>query len=108
MAHIKNRDILASSIAAMIAGVISAAANVLQLSFLFGSEDEDNPLGLVGSLAAMILAPVGATLLQLGVSRQREYLADATAAQLPAGQRRSRTRSTRSRNRRGPPCRSIP
>jgi len=82
MAHIKNRDILVSSIAAMIAGVVSAIANVLQLSFLFGGDEQDNPLGLVGSLAALILAPLGATLLQLGVSRQREYLADATAAQL--------------------------
>jgi heat shock protein HtpX len=82
MAHIKNRDILVSSIAAMIAGVVSAIASLLQLSFLFGGEDEDNPLGLVGALAAMILAPLGATLLQLGVSRQREYLADATAARL--------------------------
>ena len=82
LAHIKNHDILVSSIAAMIAGAVSAIANVLQLSFLFGSEDEDNPLGLLGALAAMILAPLGATLLQLGVSRQREYLADATAAQL--------------------------
>jgi heat shock protein HtpX len=82
MAHIRNRDILVSSIAAMIAGVVSAIANVLQLSFLFGGDEEDNPLGLVGALAAMILAPLGATLLQLGVSRQREYLADATAAQL--------------------------
>jgi heat shock protein HtpX len=82
IAHIKSRDILVSSIAAMIAGVVSAIANLLALSFLFGGEDEDNPLGLLGSLAAMILAPLGATLLQLGVSRQREYLADATAAQL--------------------------
>ena len=82
MAHIKNRDILVSSIAAMIAGVVSAIANVLQLSFLFGSDEQDNPLGLVGSLATMILAPLGAALLQLGVSRQREYLADATAARL--------------------------
>jgi heat shock protein HtpX len=82
MAHIKNRDILVSSVAAMIAGVVSAIANVLQLSFLFGADEEENPLGLVGSLAAMILAPLGATLLQLGVSRQREYLADATAARL--------------------------
>jgi heat shock protein HtpX len=82
IAHIKNRDILVSSIAAMFAGVISAIANVLQLSFMFGGDEEDNPLGLVGSLAAMILAPLGAALLQLGISRQREYLADATAAQL--------------------------
>jgi heat shock protein HtpX len=82
IAHIKNRDILVSSIAAMIAGAVSAIANVMQLSFLFGGDEEDNPLGLLGALAAMILAPLGATLLQLGVSRQREYLADATAAQL--------------------------
>jgi heat shock protein HtpX len=82
LAHIKNRDILVSSIAAMFAGVVSAIANVLQLSFLFGGDEEDNPLGLVGSLAVMILAPLGAALLQLGISRQREYLADATAAQL--------------------------
>jgi heat shock protein HtpX len=82
LSHIKNRDILVSSLAATIAGAISAIANVLQLSFLFGADEDDNPLGLLGSLAAMILAPIGATLLQLGVSRQREYLADATAARL--------------------------
>jgi heat shock protein HtpX len=82
MAHIRNRDILVSSIAAMIAGVVSAIANVLQLSFLFGGGEEESPFGLVGSIAAMILAPLGAALLQLGISRQREYLADATAAQL--------------------------
>src|SRR5207248_8701521 len=82
LAHIKNRDILVSSIAAMIAGAVSAVANVLALWFLFGGDEEENPLGLLGSLAALLLAPLGATLLQLGVSRQREYLADATAAQL--------------------------
>jgi heat shock protein HtpX len=82
LAHIRNHDILVSSIAATIAGAISAIASVLQLSFLFGADDEDNPLGLLGSLAVAILAPIAATLLQLGVSRQREYLADATAARL--------------------------
>jgi len=81
-AHIKNRDILVSSIAAMIAGAISAVTSVLQLSFLFGGQDEEGPLGILGTLAAMILAPIGGMLLQLGVSRQREHLADATAAQL--------------------------
>jgi heat shock protein HtpX len=81
-AHIKNRDILVSSIAAMVAGAISAVASVLQLSFLFGGQDEESPLGMLGSLAAMILAPIGAMFLQMGVSRQREYLADATAARL--------------------------
>jgi heat shock protein HtpX len=82
LAHIKNRDILVSSVAAMIAGAVSAIASVVQLSVLFGSDEEDNPLGWLGSLAAMLLAPLAAALLQLGVSRQREYLADATGAQL--------------------------
>jgi heat shock protein HtpX len=82
-AHIKNRDILVSSIAAMVAGSISAIANILQFSLLFGGDDEDSgPLGLIGVLATIILAPLAATLLQLAVSRQREYLADATGAQL--------------------------
>jgi heat shock protein HtpX len=82
-AHIKNRDILVSSIAAMVAGAISAIANILQFSLLFGGgDDEDSgPLGLIGTLATIILAPIAATLLQLAVSRQREYLADATGAQ---------------------------
>jgi len=84
LGHVRNRDILVSSLAATIAGAIAAAVNVLQLSFLFGGEGEedDGPLGLLGALAAMILAPIAGTLLQLGVSRQREYLADATAADL--------------------------
>jgi heat shock protein HtpX len=82
-AHIKNRDILVSSIAAMVAGAISAIANVLQFSLLFGGDDEDSgPLGLIGTLATIILAPLAAMLIQLAVSRQREYLADATGAQL--------------------------
>jgi heat shock protein HtpX len=82
-AHIKNRDILVSSIAAMVAGAISAVASILQFSMLFGGSDEDDsPLGLLGTLAAIIIAPIAAMLLQLGISRQREYLADATGAQL--------------------------
>ncbi len=82
-AHIKNHDILITSIAAMVAGAISAIATVLQFSMLFGgSDDEDSPLGLLGTLAAIIVAPIAAMLLQLGISRQREYLADATGAQL--------------------------
>jgi heat shock protein HtpX len=83
LSHIKNHDILVSSVAATIAGAISAIVSVLQLSFLFGGADaEDNPLGLVGSLVAILLAPLAAMLLQLGISRQREYLADASAAEL--------------------------
>src|SRR5919201_3779959 len=80
-AHIKNRDILVSSIAAMVAGAIAAIANLLQLSFLFGGADEEeSPLGLIGALATIVFAPLAAMLLQLGVSRQREYLADGTGS----------------------------
>jgi heat shock protein HtpX len=82
-AHIKNRDILVSSIAAMVAGAISAIASILQFSFLFGGDEEDSgPLGLLGTIATIVFAPLAAMLLQLAVSRQREYLADATGAQL--------------------------
>jgi heat shock protein HtpX len=81
-AHIKNRDVLVQTIAAMIGAAIAAIANILQFSFLFGGgDDDDNPLGFVGLIAAIIVAPLAATLLQLAVSRQREYLADATAAE---------------------------
>jgi heat shock protein HtpX len=84
LAHVKNRDILVTSIAAMIAGAIAAIANILQFSFLFGGlgDDEDNPLGFVGALATIILAPLAAAMLQLAVSRQREFLADATGARI--------------------------
>jgi heat shock protein HtpX len=82
VAHIANRDILVMTIAAMIGAAISAIANILQFSMLFGGDDEDsNPLGIVGALVAIIVAPMAALILQLAVSRQREYLADATAAQ---------------------------
>ena len=88
LAHIRNRDVLVGSIAAMIAGAISAIANVLQFSFLFGGDgDDEGPFGWLGTLAMLILAPIAAMLLQLGVSRQREYLADATAAELLGGGR---------------------
>src|SRR5262249_14285481 len=81
--HIKNHDILVSTIAAMVAGAISAIASILQFSLLFGGSDEDeSPLGLLGTLATIIVAPLAAMMLQLAVSRQREYLADATGAKL--------------------------
>jgi heat shock protein HtpX len=81
-AHIKNRDILVQSIAAMIGAAIAMIANVLQFQFLFGGDDDESPLGVIGALAMLILAPLAAMVLQLAVSRQREYLADATGAAL--------------------------
>ena len=80
--HIKNRDILVSSIAAMIAGAISAIANIFFFMSFFGGDDDDNPLGAIGGLLVILIAPIAASLLQLAVSRQREFLADATAARM--------------------------
>jgi heat shock protein HtpX len=83
MAHIKNRDILIASIAAMVAGTISAIANFLQFSMFFGGgDDDDSPLGLIGTIATIIFAPMAAMVIQMAVSRQREYQADATGAEL--------------------------
>ena len=85
LAHIKNRDILISSIAAVMAGAISYLATMAQWAMIFGggkSEDDEGGGGLVGSLAMMILAPLGATLIQLAISRSREYTADATGAKI--------------------------
>src|SRR4249919_2495187 len=62
LSHVKNHDILVTSVAAMIAGAIAAVANILQFSFLFGgfSDDEDSPLGFIGALATIIIAPLAA------------------------------------------------
>jgi heat shock protein HtpX len=81
-AHIRNRDILVSSIAAMIAGAISAIGNIFLWTSIFGGSDDDSPVGAVGAIVMIVIGPVAAALLQLGVSRQREYLADATAARM--------------------------
>jgi heat shock protein HtpX len=81
-AHVKNRDILVSSIAAMIAGAIAAIGNLFFWTSMFGGDDDDSPVGAIGALLMIVIGPLAATLLQLGVSRQREYLADATAARM--------------------------
>jgi len=79
-AHVKNRDILVSSVAAMIAGAISAIGNIFLWTSLFGGGDDDD--GFLGAIVMIVIAPLAAALLQLGVSRQREFLADATAARV--------------------------
>jgi heat shock protein HtpX len=78
LGHVRNRDILTQSVAAAFGAAITYIAYMLMW---FGGED-DSPLGLVGSLALVILAPVSASLIQLAISRQREYSADATGAQI--------------------------
>ncbi len=98
-AHIKNRDILVSSIAAMIAGAVSAIGNIFFFTAMFGGDDDDSPLGAFGAILLMVIGPLAAALLQLGVSRQREYLADATAARMLREGRAARRRARDARER---------
>jgi len=82
LAHIKNRDILISTVAATMAGAIGTMASMAQYAAIFGgrSRDSNGGGGMIGSIAMMILAPLGASLLQMAISRSREYQADATGA----------------------------
>jgi heat shock protein HtpX len=83
LAHIKNRDTLLMTVTATIAGAISMLA---QFGLFFGGHrDNNNPLGLIGTLAMVILAPIAAMLVQMAISRTREYSADRDGA-LIAGQ----------------------
>jgi heat shock protein HtpX len=84
LAHVKNRDILISSIAATLGGVIMMLANIAQFSMFFGGwgrgsdrEGGGNPIAL---LVTALLAPLAATLIQMAISRTREYAADETGA----------------------------
>ena len=96
LAHIRNRDVLVTTIAAMIGAAISAIANFLQFQWLFGGDDDESPLGLIGTIAAMLVAPIAAMLLQFAISRQREFLADRLRRSCSARDARWRTRSGRS------------
>jgi heat shock protein HtpX len=81
LAHIRNRDILVSTVAACIAGAISYAAHALAFAGLGRSSDDEEGHGSpLAGLAMMLVAPIAATLIQLGISRSREYLADETGA----------------------------
>lgn len=80
LAHIKNRDTLIMTITATIAGAISMLAN---FAFFFGgNRDNNNPLGFVGIILAMIVAPLAAMLVQMAISRTREYAADRMGAEI--------------------------
>jgi heat shock protein HtpX len=83
LGHVGNRDILISSIAATIAGAITYLAHIAQWGMIFGgygSRDDRDRGGGFGALLMLILAPIAASLIQLAVSRSREYQADATGA----------------------------
>lgn len=74
LAHVKNRDILTSTIASMMATVISYAAQFFM--FFGGSSDDDDGVNPIAAIAMMILAPIAAMLIQMAISRSREYEAD--------------------------------
>lgn len=78
LAHIRNRDTLTMTVTASIAGAISALANI---AFFFGG-DRDRPTGLIGTIALAILAPIAAALVQMAISRGREYEADKAGAEI--------------------------
>src|SRR5262245_16495206 len=83
LAHVKNRDILVASVAAAAASLITYIAHAVTFGALLGgshSDDEDG--GGAGGLLLAFVAPIAATLIQLGISRSREYLADETGARL--------------------------
>ena len=87
LAHVKNRDILISTIAATFAGAISMIGHMLQWGAMFGAgrgDDEEGGGigGMVGSLAMAIIAPIAAMLIQMAVSRSREFMADASGAEI--------------------------
>lgn len=80
LAHIRNRDTLTMTLAATIAGAISMFANVLQFGYLFGTRRDNGKLGWLGVLAAVLIAPFAAMLVQMAISRSREYEADRIGA----------------------------
>lgn len=84
LSHIGNRDILVMTVAVVLAGFLSVVADMFLRMSMFGGGDRDNksPVLLIAGVAAMIVAPIAAQLIQLAVSRKREFLADASGALL--------------------------
>ena len=83
LGHIKNRDILISTIVATLAGAIMFVASMARFTAIFGGRDnQGGGPGIVGVIVMSMLAPLAAMVIQMAVSRSREYLADATAAQV--------------------------
>jgi heat shock protein HtpX len=80
LAHVQNRDTLTMTITATLAGAISMLGN---FAFFFGgSRNNNNPLGIIGVLAAVIVAPLAAMMVQMAISRTREYAADRRGAEI--------------------------
>lgn len=86
LSHIINRDTLTQAVAATIAGAISLLAQVMSYTLWFGGSDDDGPNPLA-MLATIVLAPMAATVIQLGISRTREFAADEGSARLTGNPR---------------------
>jgi heat shock protein HtpX len=85
LSHVKNRDTLTSTVAATLAGVVMYLANMLRWGLIFGGfgrDDRDDRGGALGLIAMMVLAPLAAMLIQMAISRSREFQADASGAQM--------------------------
>jgi heat shock protein HtpX len=86
LGHVRNRDILVSTIAATLAGAVMILANMARWGALLGgfrgSDEEDSGGGILGALVLAVLAPIAAMLIQMAISRSREYLADETGARI--------------------------
>jgi heat shock protein HtpX len=84
LAHVKNRDILIASVAATIAGAITMLASIARFGAIFGGYGgrDDRDGGILGTLAMAIIAPIAALVIQMAISRSREYAADAVGAQI--------------------------
>ncbi len=82
LAHIKNRDILISSVAAVMAGAISYLATMAKFSMIFGGRGNDRGGNPIVMILMMIMAPLAAGLIQMSISRSREYIADRTGAEI--------------------------
>lgn len=80
LAHIGNRDMLVQTAVVVFAGLISFVADFALRASMFGGEEKKNPLFLILGILAIILAPLAATIIKLAISREREFLADATGA----------------------------
>ena len=86
LSHVKNRDILIGTIAATLAGVVMMLANMARWSAIFGvgrsERDDEGGGGLLGLILMSVLAPIAAMMIQMAISRSREFLADATGAKI--------------------------
>jgi heat shock protein HtpX len=82
LAHVQNRDTLTMTVTATIAGAIGMLANFAMFAGLFGRSDDRSPLGGIGTLLVALLAPFAAMLVQMAISRSREYVADRHGAEI--------------------------